>query len=144
MGRPVTVEVVALLGPAFALSALPSPPTFAVASLFVNSPKAARFLIPTSCFPTAPPTARLVPPATDLVISVGFPATDLLPKTVEAVEVVLLIVGLMGAVEVEPGLTVAVVAVRERVVGAFSSVSVLRVAGARARRVCETKPVEMS
>ena len=44
-------------------------------------------------------------------------------------------VGLIGAVEVEPGLTVAVVDDRERVVGAFSSVSVLRVAGARARRV---------
>jgi hypothetical protein len=128
IGRPVTVEVVVF---AAAVPVFPLSPTL-VASLFVNSPRAARFLV-TSCLPTVPPTTRPV----GLVGSAVLAAVVFLPRMVEAVEVVLLMAGLMGAVEVEVGL-MANVPERERVVGAFSSVRVVRVEGARVRRVCDT------
>jgi hypothetical protein len=137
IGRPVTAEVV-LLAPTFGLS--PAVVTL-VASLFVNSPNAARFLVTPSCFD--PATTRLVPaaacfPSTLPVVVVDTAA--FLPKTVDAVDVVLLMLGFTGtlpAVEI-PGFAPTVLTPeRDRVVGAFSSVSVLRAGTARVRRVYE-------
>ena len=112
--------------------------------MFVNSPKAARFLVPVSCCFEDPTTTRLVPmvdcfaskpPALpDVVVVAAFFA-----RTVDAEEFVLLMLGLMATVDVAatPGLTLAVL--RDRVVGAFSSVSVLRAGNARVRRVCRER-----
>jgi hypothetical protein len=134
IGRPVTAEVV-LLAPAFGLS--PAVVTL-VASLFVNSPNAARFLVTPSCFD--PATTRLVPaaacfPSTLLVV---VDTAAFLPKTVDAVDVVLLMLGFTGTLPAvdTPGLAPTVLTPeRDRVVGAFSSVSVLRAGTARVRRV---------
>lgn len=134
IGRPVTVDVV--FPPAtFGLSPLVT----LTASLLVNSPSAARFRTPASCFV---PAIRLVPAVGCFALTSPFPAvaveTGFLTTTVDADEVVRLMLGLTGALlALTPGLTTAVV--RDRVVGAFSSVRVLRAGSARVRRACRVE-----